>query len=397
MVVALCGVMFAACERGGGGESSGEQRAAREKPDPARGIKVSVRYPPDERIREAHYVIDYRPGSGYDLEASLLEPLQAAVRADLVPSDGPKSCRYSDGLPWFEIHLPKVNEGDSDVRLVSTSHCQDFAPWNVIVDGKLYVQLSGAIGRALRPVLVELDSLRFEHYRWPSEARFELTANAGTLPEDVTVQTPPWLTLEAALVEHPGFAATFGKEARVGSLRILCSQAVSADCSELLGQARLPWRGHELELGSTLALDKVLSIDMPESGEGFDALLGSKLFAAFSKSAAGATITLAYDKRGDCRNVERAAETYAPGKAASELGCEFYSALVEPYEGATQLPPQIFYYPSLGAARLNNWVDRTDLGFYKSLGAPEKIGEAILLEKTFFFSTLDGKLTQIER
>jgi len=395
LALTLIGALALACESQSETEDE-EKSVERQDPDPERTIHVELLYPPEEGYKNAHYRIEFRPGEGYDFPDKLLDPMLAAATEDLIPSDGMKSCRPSDSRPRWKVRIPREKGGE--LLLTSSSGCQHYAPWNVVKDGKLYVQLSGAFGEAFQNALVELDTPRFENARWPRKARFELTENHGEIPDGAEAQTPPWASMKDELVEHSDFAKHFGEEAaEVDEFELLCSQSVSEACTTLIAEATVDWRGHELRLRATANKDEIASIDMPKEMTDFDAFLDSKLFGSIEKSAGDKPITVAYDKRGDCRSLGYGAPHYKPDTDVESLNCEVYTAEVKYYDGAESLPPRVLYFPALEAARLTNWADKTDEAFYERLDARDKIMEAILLDRVWFFSTLDGELAEIEK
>ncbi|MBR4986064.1 MAG: hypothetical protein IKY83_10035, partial [Proteobacteria bacterium] len=82
--------------------------------------------------------------------ANALEKLRGSITEDLIPSDGIYACRYRDQMPQFRIELI---QDAKKIQIISSSDCLHAAPFNLIVDGKYYMQTSGAIGSALENAL----------------------------------------------------------------------------------------------------------------------------------------------------------------------------------------------------------------------------------------------------
>ncbi len=350
---------------------------------------------------QAYRTITYEVLKGGDLyyyddsviPAELVDRVVQAANVNALPSDGLKSCRYAASFPTYHVTIHSPEEGD--VALQSSSRCADWAPWNVVVDGALNVQLDGSFGRALLPLLKEMDPSRWDAVVTPKPGRFELTGG-GVVPEGVKAQELAANGFREKLLAFEAFSAAFPK-AKPESMRVLCSQKASPFCSELLGEATLPYRkGFVLTLDLALGLDAVKKIHWPETTQDLDALFKSKLFASFKKSAGDNPVSVRYDAGSDCRNLGHAASFYKPDVDVSTLSCALWQVSVD-YEGATTLPPMIFYYPSLGAARLGNWSDHTDPEFYKRLKAHATVMDDVILERVRFFATLDGDIEMISK
>ena len=84
-----------------------------------------------------------------------LNELLESAQKDLIPSDKLYACRYRENMPQYRLNFQHDNK---TFAIVSSSGCLHGAPWNVIIDGKSYIQLSGAIGTALEKLLATTEN-----------------------------------------------------------------------------------------------------------------------------------------------------------------------------------------------------------------------------------------------
>jgi len=348
----------------------------------------------------AHRSVSYKlyitdDGFIYDGAAipnDLVEAVANAANQDLIASDSIKSCREDDSNPVITMTFPASRGG---VVVQTSSLCENWAPWNVIADGKLFVQLSGRLGHALPALLMVLEPSRWEGAPPLKSGRFELT-KVGPLPEGAVVAPLLAGNLLELVKEDPGFKSRFpGKT--IEELRVLCSQAQSADCSELLGRATVPYgKGETFDLLLDLKLDSLLGLQMPADDASLEEFLESKPYKTMKDLSQGNPIVLSYDAKGDCERLAYGAKEYLPEADASTLGCAFFTAILE-YEGATLLPPKLTYYPALKAMRLTGWADKTDPDFFVRLKARTDIMEQVILERAYLFADLQGLITEIPK
>ncbi|MBQ4360990.1 MAG: hypothetical protein II767_12130, partial [Proteobacteria bacterium] len=79
-----------------------------------------------------------------------LDDLRKAAAQDLIPSDGLYACRLRDNMPQFRLEF---TQDSKKVQILSSSDCLHAAPFNLIVDGKYYIQVTGALGVSLEKAL----------------------------------------------------------------------------------------------------------------------------------------------------------------------------------------------------------------------------------------------------
>ncbi len=101
--------------------------------------------------RETHARVYRVQGKAISAEASgALDALRKAAQEDLIPSDGLYACRFRENMPQFRIEFV---QDAKKVQVLSSSDCKHAAPFNVIKDGRHYIQVTGAFGEALEKAL----------------------------------------------------------------------------------------------------------------------------------------------------------------------------------------------------------------------------------------------------
>ena len=183
--IALLAFVFLGAGLGFGCEAPEEEEVGQEQKkkvpaDRAKRVEIKHQHAGDQAHKRVSYELAFVDGEyefdGYPLDrAEAVSALQKSVE-NLTPSDSLKTCRFAPTKPTFRITLPM---GDERVELISTSQCKDWAPWNVIKGGKLYVQLDGSVGKALLPILQEINPEKWK----------ELDNKAGVI--DLVVDVGP--------------------------------------------------------------------------------------------------------------------------------------------------------------------------------------------------------------
>ena len=170
---------------------------------------------------------------GADGEKALAD-LISAVTANGIPSDGIYGCRYEANMPQYRLNFEHNGHAYS---VLSSSNCQNGAPFNVFVDGAWQLHLSGTIGTALTAALSFTD------------VPLTVGQSAGMIMLDQPVDIrgyekgtgkSPRVWFDDIFRKDASFekfasdaVAVFGK---MDMPRVACNQAKRADCSEILGQ-----------------------------------------------------------------------------------------------------------------------------------------------------------------
>lgn len=396
-LLALTSVLLMSCEPPEEEKKEEEAKSTRiDVPEGSPFFLIEHRWNGDQAHRSVSYKL-YVTDEGFIYDGSkissdLVEAVANAANQDLIPSDSFKSCREDDSNPIVRVTFPESRGG---VVIESSSLCENWAPWNIITDGKLFVQLNGSLGHVLPPLLIALEPTRWEGAPPLKAGRFELT-KAGAVPEGAEVAPLLAGNLIELVKEDPGFKTRFPDKS-VEELRVLCSQSQSATCSELLGRATVPYgKGETFDLLLDLKLDGILGLQMPADDSSLKEFLDSKPYKTMKELSQGNTIILSYDAKGDCDRLEYGAREYLPDVNAETLDCAYFTALLE-YEGAKFLPPKLTYYPAIKAMRLTSWADKTDPEFFTKLKARTDIMEAVILERAYLFANLQGEIAEIPK
>ncbi|MBQ9394003.1 MAG: hypothetical protein IJU23_00565 [Proteobacteria bacterium] len=176
---------------------------------------------------------------------ALLDKLYEAVAADLIPSNGLYGCRYREGIPEYRLNF---RHDGHEYSAVSASNCLHGAPWNVFVDGKSHVQVSGAIGIALEPLL----------HSASIEMNVGDTAGMITFSDSVQLEgysangdANPVAWYDAEFRKDAAFGAWLEEARKFGELglpEIACNQANSEDCRDVSARYRVKAYSGQYEL-----------------------------------------------------------------------------------------------------------------------------------------------------
>jgi hypothetical protein len=301
---------------------------------------------------------------GTPVDAAAVQALAGAFDL-LVPSDGLKSCNsHTDDYPHFAI---QVRGAHGTAEVSSDSNCAELAPWNVVSGGRLFVQASGKIGRALDPLL--------RATKIPSAIQF---GNEGALsfdylsrrdaPKGVTLAEP----FAAALVRRASASQVVldafpGR--RVLDVSAWCTTEDNPACSRL-------------EAHVTVALEDPFAIEVEATIDNFEVqrfapapkemaatLASSKLYRALVASSSTRPLVLRWSEEKNCGQARRSAEDLG-WRTPSKCGYWFTSAAAK--EGA---PPSLFYIPALQVAWVRHGEGAAERAFYQALGASERFPE----------------------
>lgn len=405
LALAAALLLIPSCDDSLGGGESGEEAVAKAKATSAPPIVIVIDQPEKHAHRgDSTYRLqpledgNFRLGK-IDIDAKYVTPLLAAADKNLIPADTMKSCEPSPENVGVNITIPRKEGGD--LKLISTADCLHFAPWNVIKDGKLYVQLTGEIGKALPELGFQVEQILWENWTLPDEGRINLSEGTPA-PEGVEAQTLPFADFQAKLLENAVYKANFG-DAVPESVRYVCSQKQSPDCSQLMGIASIPYKDmYTLNLGFDVGQDGIKDVHWPADDKVFANFMKSRpveLLKSFRPKKVEEPIYVEFSQKGDCRKM-------TPGisdikEDANPEACSYIYMRLE-YEGAERLPPELFYYPELDAMVLKDrQVFGTDFSFYKKLKASKTdladLENDIRYEKFYWYVDRDGKVTKVRK
>jgi len=216
-------------------------------PRPSHGVnQITIDYKwTSFRSDHRHYVIEWKDGGyvvgGKAVDARRIDGLYVALK-DLQPADAEQRClSHTDDYPEFDI----VIEGSPRVTLRSGSNCAYYAPWNVTVGGKPYVQYTGAAGRAVVALLAAVDSGRWKSTPAASmKFGMQLVDLGSWQPGGAPARDPERCAKD--LEANPKARAMFG-QVHVSSLRLRCDLEGGA-CKNVRGTATFEWKGVTSEI-----------------------------------------------------------------------------------------------------------------------------------------------------
>ena len=380
-------------------KSQEKQRAEQEQGQPAgeEVMTVEVKYPPDKAHRSVTYHIE-RSGESYiehqsELPTELVDAVFAAADEGLLPSEGLRSCRDSQRNIRIRVTMKR---GEDERIFESNSRCDRWAPWNVIGEGKLQVQLNGAFGAALLPLLRAMDQQMWAPVEHNKSGRIRL--NTFNPPPEGLSTTPLPLPGLQDLKAWAPLAERFGDEVEVISMRLLCSQERSPDCSTYFAWVQIQYdKNKTLSFEVSVEEGAFKGIEMPPAGEedAIKQLLDSQIFKAFNRSVKeGHVVDMSWAQDYDCRHVRGATPVLVPAADPSQVACDVLTVRLE-YDGAETLPPVLHYYPALGAVRLEGWAHKTDPVFFEALKLSSDVRDTLILDRVELFIDFDGKVHEV--
>ena len=172
--------------------------------------------------------------NGKDLSqdgAKALESIFSAMTKDLVPSDGIYTCRHRENMPQYRLEFQR--EGKR-YAAISSSDCQNGAPFNVLVDGLWHIQMNGELGKALESAL---DATGISLRVGETPAVFILDKPIQVQGFEGQVQAHPAAHYDAKFRADASFGGALKYfETLFGALKlpeVACNQAKSASCLDV--------------------------------------------------------------------------------------------------------------------------------------------------------------------
>lgn len=346
LVLAL-GLVFAACTPSKSPDSQNEQ-TEKAKSQIVKGERIEIlhRYikaPQRNTLYEIEHFDDghYASRDGVTIEGKLVDALVAAAQVKLISSDGFYSCRPDEARPEFVV---KFTHQKKQYEAISSSHCLDEAPWNIVVDNEAFVQMSGDFGRALRDVLQSLSAEKWsETYK---AGVIDIEAQ-GPLSQAKIAQIPLKDTLIAPLLQKSDIQAITGED-KIKATKLGCDQEKSPDCSELLGYLDI-----ELSPQILYRLDFQRKADSWEYAIAQDLDAASRLAQSKIAQALQSTdpdgFTLQRESSEDCATQRALLPHFKKDAQPSTGECVRWAMNPKLVQNKLSLPPTLVYYPELDA------------------------------------------------
>ena len=187
----------------------------------------------------------WKDDDGKPVHPDLVRNLQIAASQALIEAEAPYGCRSVEKGRQLRIRFK--HDGHA-YAIMTASNCTNFAPFNVAIDGKRFVQLSGELGKALIDLL--RDSAAFTAQM--AHLKNGFIDFTKPLPDDVddarhTPQTPLIAHYAQAFEQDESFKALLASrklkedlpELRP-TLELGCNQAKTLDCDTVLGRYTIP-------------------------------------------------------------------------------------------------------------------------------------------------------------
>ncbi|MDX9719108.1 MAG: hypothetical protein RBU37_00065 [Myxococcota bacterium] len=378
-------------------DSSKEEEAAKPAPakrseDESKRVEISIEYPAPKGHKTRRISLQsYDDVYEYDeetIDEALIPALTAAID-QLIPSDGVKTCRPAESEPTLRISLP-YKEGRAE--LFTASRCEHRLPWNVVIDGKLYVQLNGAIGQAVEPLLKLVAAEYLKESQLKAHQFF--LGEGKEVPKGSTAQDAPDVAMMAKAKAAPAMKALIGSRNLLDA-KFACNQeGGNESCKTLLGIANLELAPNwQLAFAFKLAEDAT-DMTLPTDLGPLDTFIKSKPAVALAEVSPG-KVLVKYEAKGECDAVLAAAPKLKPDVDATTIDCAQFIFTAEMPADAELAPPKLVYFPGLEAVWLFNLEGKTDKAFYEKLGVNEKTIEKIFSGTAEYFVDLQGELLEI--
>lgn len=207
-------------------------------------------------------------------DGEAIEALLEAATSDLIEADAFYGCRSVENGRQIRMRWTRASADNTSkhrYEITTASNCLNFAPFNVVIDGKRYLQLNGKIGQALTHLL-QADP-KFRAQQKHLKAGFiDFTKPFSGNPDDAkaTSLTP---LLEA-------FDTRFKSDARLKAildarnadttnpswqttLELGCNQSKSPTCDSLVGRYTIPLSPETHYYLSLTYEDSVLKANFP--------------------------------------------------------------------------------------------------------------------------------------
>ncbi|MGI5829136.1 MAG: hypothetical protein ACOX8U_03080 [Bradymonadia bacterium] len=316
-------------------------------------IEILHRYPKAPQ-RNSLYEIERNPDGQYAtrdgdiIDSKLIDALFEASQKDLIGADGYYSCRHDEKRPEFVVEF---NYDGKQYTLLSFSHCQNEAPWNVVIDNVAYLQMTGEVGAALRELLRSINAEKWAEGYKPGI--FELEAQ-GPMSAAKIAEISPKDAIIATLLRKEDIRQ-FIADAKLKETKLGCDQEKSPDCKELMGYIDVELAPDTHYRIDFIKKDETWDYDLPKDIDDAKRLALSKL-AETLRSTDPDGFNLQREESNDCE-AQRALLAHFKKDAKTPTGnCVRWALNPNLITNKLSLPPTLVYYPELDAA----WIAYSD-------------------------------------
>ncbi len=272
-----------------------------------------------------------------------LSELLASVDADLIASDGIYACRYQPNQPQYRLEFQKDGH---HYKLISSSDCLHAVPFNVQIDDKMYLQMSGKIGMALEAAMQAVgSSLEIGGSAALIQLKDPIEAKGFTK----TGELPPNVHYDKRLRENEELNRYLEAAAKLDSSlqppEIACNQSKSADCSEISARYTIRPADHTLLYQNVKIASDGISFTQtaPELLDTLGRIRETRMFKAFIDLHKDDIIQLYPDKNQDCKLVSGLAKFFSISeKDIKDISCHTWTLTVKDQ-------PSLIYYEGLDA------------------------------------------------
>jgi hypothetical protein len=213
-------------------------------PPPHGASRIAIDYKWQSFTRDsAHYTLEWN-GATYTAGTRAIEPaLVDALYASLTQlhdvSEPARCFSHTDDYPQFTVTI----DGDEPMTIASDSNCHAYVPWNVTRGDKTQAQYSGAIWRALEPVLAAAAD------RWKQGGNTPMATTSWGVEivelGDYAIgghDTGDAHACARSLETDAQAKQAFG-DVHVTEARVACDLSASADCSATTAETTFLWQG----------------------------------------------------------------------------------------------------------------------------------------------------------
>ena len=275
-----------------------------------------------------------------------LDMLIAAADVNLIPADGFYTCRHQANMPEYRIEFTR---NQKKYQIISISNCLNAAPFNIIIDGKAFIQTTGELGQALQNALTA------------SGITLKVGETAGMIMFDKPLETPPegfsalsgqspsqWFDAKFRMDETfaQAIAPIETSIAKLPPPEVACNQAKSQDCSSLMARYTLSIAdAMEFQFSTTSASDKVTATLPPANAfESLAKAIQSPIVTAWQDAAPRTEpIHLKWADAAECNMLKGIAKYL---EAPENPSCASWTLTSKDF-------PTAIYYPGIDAL----WVE----------------------------------------
>ena len=291
-----------------------------------------------EKPDEISLRVDDKPVSAE--AAQMLDNLKLVVGQDLIPSNGIYTCRYQENQPQYRLEF---HSDGHHYKVVSSSDCLNAAPFNVEIDGKLFLQMNGKIGVALQNVLQASGS----------------SLSVGGTPGMIQLKEP--ITVDGyaqdGTLPNAYYDDLMRKDESLGKMldafapmtvdlpEIACNQSKKADCSEISARYTIhvadnAYIYHLVKISGESVSHTSIDLNLIEK---LKKIRETYIFNSYLNLHKEDSIQIYPDKNQDCKLVSGLAKFFSiDEKDIKSISCHTWTFTVKDQ-------PSLIYYEGLDA------------------------------------------------